>query len=174
MSALEAKLQPLAEQAAAAHGLTVVCTRLTGGGKYMTVQVLLETPEGEGPLLDDCAKVSRAMALRLDELDLIKARYTLEVSSPGLERPLTKPADYVRFTGRNAKLSFNSPVNIGTVEVGAFTGVITRADADTVVVENGPEKAEVPYRNIRLAHLEPNEAEMAAFMKANKSSNQSN
>lgn len=166
MSQLEAKLQPLAEQAAAAHGLVLVCVRLTGGGKYMTVQVMLETKDGESPLLDDCAKVSRMLAGMLDETDPIKSRYTLEVGSTGLERPLMKPADYIRFIGRNAKLSFNNPVNVGKVEVGAFTGLIKHADDSTVVIENGPEKAEVQYRNIRQAHLSPNEAELAAYMKA--------
>lgn len=166
MSALEAKLQPLAEEAAAAYGLNLVCVRLTGGGKYMTVQVMLETKDGEGPLLDDCAKVSRQLAAVLDEKDLIKSRYTLEVGSPGLERPLLKPADYIRFTGRNARVSFNSPVNVGKVSLGAFTGKIEQASDTGIVLVNGPERAEVGYKNIRQAQLEPNAAELEAFMKA--------
>jgi ribosome maturation factor RimP len=166
MSALEAKLQPLAEKAAAAHGLNLVCVRLTGGGKYMTVQVLLETPEGEGPLLDDCAKVSRALAAMLDETDPIKSRYTLEVGSPGLERPLLKPADYQRFVGKQARVSFNNPVEVGKVSLGAFTGVIEQATDSTVVLVNGPERAEVGYKNIRQGQLDPSAAELAAYMKA--------
>lgn len=163
---LESKLQPLARQACAEHGLALVVCRLTGGGKYLTVQVMAENPDGSGPLLDDCAKVSRALAAALDELDLIAGRYTLEVTSPGLDRPLFTAADYTRFVGRNAHVKFTRPQPVGAQSLGAVDGLIHSATADTVMLTIGDATQSFPMGAIRAAELAPTAAEYAALLKA--------
>ncbi len=78
---------------------------MTIGQVNPTLQVMIDIPDGSREInVDDCAKVSRALSAVLDEKDPIKDKYSLEVSSPGLDRPLTKPEHLVRFKGYTAKV----------------------------------------------------------------------
>ena len=78
---------------------------MTIGQVNPTLQVMIDVPDGSREIhVDDCAKVSRALSAVLDEKDPIKDKYSLEVSSPGLDRPLTKPEHFVRFKGYTAKV----------------------------------------------------------------------
>lgn len=165
---LESKVSVLAGQALAAHGLVLVQARLLGGTGRLTLQVLAEKPDGSSPSLDECTQASRTLSAQLDVADLIQARYMLEVGSPGLERPLVTAADYTRFVGRQAKLSFGSRVEVGGKAVGASTGHIVGADDAAVRFKPLDDEAEitVPYTHIRFAHLSPSAEELAAMMKA--------
>lgn len=78
---------------------------MTIGQVNPTLQVMIDVPDGSREInVDDCAKVSRALSAVLDEKDPIKDKYSLEVSSPGLDRPLTKPEHFVRFKSYTAKV----------------------------------------------------------------------
>lgn len=78
---------------------------LTIGQVNPTLQVMIDVKDGSRDVtVDDCAKVSRALSAVLDEKDPIKDKYSLEVSSPGLDRPLTKPEHFSRFAGYTAKV----------------------------------------------------------------------
>ncbi len=78
---------------------------LTIGQVNPTLQVMIDVKDGSRDItVDDCAKVSRAISTVLDEKDPIKDKYSLEVSSPGLDRPLTKPEHFARFVGYTAKV----------------------------------------------------------------------
>lgn len=78
---------------------------MTIGQVNPTLQVMIDVIGGSREInVDDCAKVSRALSAVLDEKDPIKDKYSLEVSSPGLDRPLTKPEHFVRFKGYTAKV----------------------------------------------------------------------
>lgn len=78
---------------------------LTIGQVNPTLQVMIDVKDGSRDItVDDCAKVSRALSAVLDEKDPIKDKYSLEVSSPGLDRPLTKPEHFARFRGYTAKV----------------------------------------------------------------------
>lgn len=77
------------------------------GGRYI-LRLFIDRPGGVG--LDDCEKVSRAVGELLDQEDPIPNSYYLEVSSPGLERPLKKEADFLRFTGRKVKIHTFAPI----------------------------------------------------------------
>lgn len=78
---------------------------MTIGQVNPTLQVMIDVPDGSREInVDDCAKVSCALSAVLDEKDPIKDKYSLEVSSPGLDRPLTKPEHFVRFKGYTAKV----------------------------------------------------------------------
>jgi ribosome maturation factor RimP len=92
------------------HGVELVEAELRGGGKARMLRVTIDKPEGVTH--EDCAIVSRDLSTVLDVEDAVPGGpYTLEVSSPGLDRKLLKPADYTRFTGSRVKLTTREPVN---------------------------------------------------------------
>lgn len=103
-----------------------------------------------GVTLDDCAHLSRQLSARLDAEDPIEGRYTLEVSSPGLDRPLSRDRDFERFTGRRVKVTTESPIDgqrnfIGRLE-GLSDGTLRLA------LEDGRE-ARIPRDRISRANL---------------------
>ena len=83
---------------------------LTIGAKNPTLKVMIDRLDGKDGNVDDCAKVSRALSDVLDEKDPIENQYSLEVSSPGIDRPLTKPEHFSRFVGYEAKVEMSVPV----------------------------------------------------------------
>lgn len=83
---------------------------LTIGMKNPTLQVMIDRKDGKEITVDDCAKVSRALSEVLDEKDPIENQYSLEVSSPGIDRPLTKPAHFERFAGYEAKFETSEEI----------------------------------------------------------------
>jgi ribosome maturation factor RimP len=104
------KIQEIAERVAQSSGLEVVEIDLLGGGKARTLRIFIDKPEGVTH--EDCANFSREAGTIFDVEDAVPgATYTLEVSSPGLDRKLSKPADFARFTGSLVKLMTRDPVN---------------------------------------------------------------
>ncbi len=104
------KIRTIAEQVAASHGVELVEAELKGGGKARTLRVTIDKPEGVTH--EDCARVSRDLSTVLDVEDAVPGgAYTLEVSSPGLDRKLLRPQDYERFTGSRLKVMTREPVN---------------------------------------------------------------
>jgi ribosome maturation factor RimP len=85
-----------------AQGYRLVRLRLMGG-KRKTLQILAERPDGQMDV-DDCAKLSRALSEVLETADPISEEYVLEVSSPGIDRPLTAPEDFARFAGHDVRV----------------------------------------------------------------------
>lgn len=83
---------------------------MTIGAKNPTLQVMIDRLDGNDITVDDCATVSRALSDVLDEKDPIENQYSLEVSSPGIDRPLTKLQHFVRFVGYEAKIETIQPV----------------------------------------------------------------
>ena len=111
------RVQEIANRVAASSGLEVVEVEFLGGGKARMLRVFLDKPAaGNDPLAgvthEDCANFSREFGTILDVEDAIPGgSYTLEVSSPGLDRKLSKAADFTRFTGSRMKLTTRQPVN---------------------------------------------------------------
>jgi ribosome maturation factor RimP len=111
------RVREIAERVAASSGLEVVDVELRGSGNARMLRVFLDKPgaaHGDplaGVTHGDCANFSREFGTILDVEDAIPGSYTLEVSSPGLDRKLTKPADFERFTGSRMKLMTRNPVN---------------------------------------------------------------
>jgi ribosome maturation factor RimP len=103
------KIREIAERVAASSGLEVVEVELRGGGKARMLRIFID--KLAGVTHEDCANVSREVGTILDVEDAIPGSYTLEVSSPGLDRELFRPADYERFTGSLIKLTTQQPVN---------------------------------------------------------------
>ena len=103
-------IREIAGRVAAAQGIEVVDVELRGGGKARTLRITID--KAEGVTHEDCAQVSREVSTILDVEDAIPgAAYTLEVSSPGLDRKLVRPEDYQRFTGSRVKLTTREAVN---------------------------------------------------------------
>ena len=101
----------IAERVAAGLGLEVLEVEYRGGGKSRTLRLFLDNPAGK-ITHDHCADVSREVSTILDVEDVVPGNtYTLEVSSPGMDRKLYKAADYERFTGRLVKLQTFEPVS---------------------------------------------------------------
>ena len=91
------------ERRIAALGFELVDVRWGGTGRRPLLQLRVDRPgsdKGEGVTVDDCASVSRALEPWLDEHEALSDRYTLEVSSPGVDRPLVRPSDFERFRGQ--------------------------------------------------------------------------
>ncbi|MFZ3236081.1 MAG: ribosome maturation factor RimP [Stellaceae bacterium] len=97
------------EPSLTAMGYCLVRVVVTGG-RRATLQVMAERSDDAPMTVDDCAAISRAVSALLDVADPIAGAYTLEVSSPGIDRPLVRPEDYNRFSGFEAKIELSEPV----------------------------------------------------------------
>ena len=111
------RVREIAERVASSSGLEVVEVEFRGGGKARMLRVFLDKPAAgtdphAGVTHEDCASFSREFGTILDVEDAVTGGpYTLEVSSPGLDRKLIRPADFERFTGSRIKLMTKQPVN---------------------------------------------------------------
>ncbi|MDJ0941691.1 MAG: ribosome maturation factor RimP [Woeseiaceae bacterium] len=119
------------------------------GARNGIVRVFIDHPDGIG--LDDCEKVSLAVSALLDVEDPIPGHYDLEVSSPGLNRKLTKVEHFQRFTGETVKVQMRFPIE-GRKR---FRGELKAADDETIVVEVDGEPHELPIATIDTARLVP-------------------
>ncbi len=143
------RIREIAEQVAIDHGLELVHVELIGPEGHPTLRVFIDKPGGVAH--EDCSDVSNHLGTVLDVEDFIHFAYTLEVSSPGLERGLYKRADYERFAGRNAKIKARTLVN-GQRN---FRGRIVGLDDENVILEDRTSgRVLIPIDEIGKAHLE--------------------
>lgn len=130
------------------RGAEIVDLSLDRGGGTV-LRVLVDTVEG-GISIEEIASISEEISRGLDTEDPIPGRYTLEVASPGLERPLVKPADYGRFQGREIKVKTQEPIE-GRRN---FQGTVARASDETFVLDLGRDGVvEIPYPAVAGAKL---------------------
>ena len=125
--------------------LVEVQFRLEGHGWVVRLYI----DRKEGLTLDDCAAVSREISTWLDVEDLIEQAFHLEVSSPGLERPLKKIEEFERFVGRKARVKLREPLN----EQKVFIGTIEQVDTDKVVLVVDEKPVSFIFDNITKARL---------------------
>jgi len=118
-----AELTSLIEPEAAALGLSLVRVAMFGGKSDPTLQVMAERPDTRQLNLDDCAALSRRLSDVLDATDPIEHAYRLEVSSPGIDRPLTRQQDYADWAGFEARVRMAEPVGNRKVFEGKLIGV---------------------------------------------------
>ncbi len=104
----------------------------------------------DGVSLDDCATVSREISQLLDIEDFVDQAYNLEVSSPGLNRPLKSMTDFQRFTGRKAKIKTIEPIAGEHV----FIGRIKKTEGETIILEVGRREVAMPFSQVARARLE--------------------
>jgi len=127
---------------------------LVSGSHQPTVQVMAERRDGASMRVEDCERISRALSAKLDVEDPIAGSYTLEVSSPGLDRPLVRPGDYARFAGQVVRVETRVPQDGQR----RFKGRIARTDDSAVVLAVDGEGAEprevaIAFANIAKARL---------------------
>ena len=144
----------LLEPGVNALGFELVDVELVGGHHHATLRVYIDSPKGV--VVDDCARVSRQLSALLDVEDPGLSGYTLEVSSPGLDRPLVVPAHFRRFAGETIKVKLARPL-AGRRKI---TGRLAQAADDHVVVEAEGvggviEKFTLAYADIERARLVP-------------------
>src|SRR5277367_6442241 len=164
------RVREIADRVAASSGLEVVEVELLGGGKARMLRVFLDRPSaGVDPLAgvthQDCANFSREFGTVLDVEDAMPGSYTLEVSSPGLDRKLVKAADFTRFTGSRMKLTTRQPVNNGRHFEGRLQSFQDgRLTLDLSVASHksrkkmgaaAGEKIEIEFANVEKANLVP-------------------
>lgn len=141
------RVQNLAEAVATRHGYEVVDVEYTKERDRWFVRVFIDKPSGV--TLNDCEQMSRDLSDELDKNDFIPHAYILEVSSPGLERPLKRPEDYRRFQGRLIEIKCFAPVNGSRKLRGRLTG----SDQEGISIEVDGESVRVAWQNIARAHL---------------------
>ena len=156
------RLRSAAERVAATHGLVVFDVQLRREPIGMVLRVVIDRPDpgrveapDESVGINDCQRVSQDLSAVLDVEDEFGQQdlgetYTLEVSSPGLDRPLRSEADYRRFSGRLAKIVTTEPIE----RQSAFAGRIAGIDAGQVMLEEGRKTHRVPLDKIKRAHLD--------------------
>ena len=144
-------LQEVVGQEVESLGFELFEMRKRGTPNRPTLDVRIDRPDGSAITVDDCAKVSRAIEARLDGSGLVSDRYVLEVSSPGLERPLRQPRDWQRFVGK--RVSILSPQNGGRFE-GENGGLDTEGGDDIVRLRmDGGVERRIPLAEIKEARL---------------------
>ena len=149
----DAELARLIEPAVTALGLELVGVERAlarGGG---LVRVYIDAP-GRAVTLDDCEAASREMSALLDLGDPIAGRYTLEVSSPGLERPLFTPAQFERHLGQQARLELSVPI----AGRRRLQGRIAAVEGAEIVLELEGESVRVAHGNVARAQIKPDYA----------------
>ncbi|MBX5482017.1 MAG: ribosome maturation factor RimP [Myxococcaceae bacterium] len=149
---VEEKVRQLAEGLVAGEGCELVDVEFLREQGGWVLRVYIDKPGGRVGL-DECTAVSRALDPALDVEDLIPHAYSLEVSSPGLNRPLRKPEHFRRAVGQKVKVKTFGP--IGDPPRKNFSGVLSASDDEQVTVEvEGAGAFTIPMRDIAKAHLE--------------------
>jgi ribosome maturation factor RimP len=150
-----AKLTELIEPEAKAEGLELVRVKMMGGTSDPTLQIMAERPDTRQLTLDDCARLSRRLSGVLDELeaegrDPIEHAYRLEVSSPGIDRPLTRLKDYDDWKGHEARIVLVEKLEGRKV----FSGSLSGTEGDQVLVDvQGLGPTRLPFGLIQSAKL---------------------
>ena len=148
-SSIAERVQELAERVAIDHGLELVHAEVAGPDNKPIVRVFIDKPQGVTH--EDCSEVSTHLGTILDVEDFIHASYTLEVSSPGLERGLYKRADFERFAGSDAKLKIRQPIG-GQRN---FRGRLVGVEGDEVIFDDRTSgRVQIPLNLITKANLE--------------------
>jgi ribosome maturation factor RimP len=143
------RVQEIAERVAIDHGLELVHAEVAGPDNNPIVRVFIDKPQGVTH--DDCSEVSIHLGTILDVEDFIHASYTLEVSSPGLNRGLYKRTDYERFAGSAAKLKTRAPID-GQRN---FRGSLLGLDGNDVLFDDRTSgKVRIPFDTITKGNLE--------------------
>jgi ribosome maturation factor RimP len=148
-AAVASKIEEIARRVAGPEGLEVVEVEVKGGGGARLIRISIDKPEGVTHA--DCEFVSHQVGTILDVEDVVPGgRYTLEVSSPGLERKLLKPADYERFQGKKAIIKLREPRDGRRNWEGLLAGI----DGGAIALETQPgTTVRFPFEHVLKANL---------------------
>ena len=165
------KIRQIADRVAASSGLEVVDIEFLGGGNHRTLRVFIDRPGAtpthghpDGVTHEDCSSFSREFGTIIDVEDAVPGgSYLLEVSSPGLDRRLTRPADFERFRGSRMKLTTRQPVNnnrffegrLESFENGRLVLDLSVASRKSRKKQGDAPKLEIEFANVEKAQLVP-------------------
>lgn len=146
------QVRRIAAPLAAQEGMELVDVELGGHGGRQALRLFIDRPGGVS--LDDCSSISRAVSAALDVEDPIQGAYDLEVSSPGLDRPLRTPEHFARFAGQRVRVKTYGPVpeceNLKT-----FVGRLQGFEEGKVMVDVDGKLFRVPHAQVSKANVEP-------------------
>lgn len=147
---LDKELQKLLAPVVTALGYELVgVVRLSQGGHKVLLRIYIDHPDGIN--LDDCKQVSHQVSGVLDVQNPIQGHYTLEVSSPGLDRPLFTLDHFIRFIGHKVRVHLTRPLNARR----NFTGLLQRVENHNVIVVADGNEYSLPHEQIENAHIVP-------------------
>lgn len=148
MSKIPERVADLATPLAEELSLEIVDVEYVKEGSQMVLRIFID--RDGGVRLEDCEALNRLLSDELDIVDPIEESYSLEVSSPGIERPLKKEADFIRFAGRAVKVKLYSPLN-GQKN---FTGTLRGLENDEIILEDEAKKLiRLPFAKVAKANL---------------------
>ncbi len=142
------RITEIIEPTVESMGYELVRTQIKGA-RRMQVQIMAARVDGKGMDVEDCAKLSRAVSALMDVEDPISGAYTLEVSSPGIDRPLMTPPDFSRFVGFDARVEVDRPVHGRR----RFKGPIRAVSENSVAIATEDGDFDIPFADIARAKL---------------------
>lgn len=149
-TAQERKIEKLISPAIEELGFAIVQVRIIGSAKMQTLQIMAENPETGSLDLNSCTIISRAISALLDVEDPIAGAYQLEVSSPGIDRPLLKPADFQKYVGFDASIETDVPDDNGQKR---FKGTLIAFKNDVITLETESDTLEIDFDAVAKAKL---------------------
>ncbi|MDD4615918.1 MAG: ribosome maturation factor RimP [Alphaproteobacteria bacterium] len=147
--AVEKKIAGLISGDLEASGYDLVRVQITGDAKYATLQIMAERKDGKGMTVDDCASISEKVSPLIEADPELTERYGLEVSSPGIDRPLVKLKDFERFKGYLAKVEVKIPVSGQR----RFQGQIGKISGEEIELIADKSVVNISFENIDRAKL---------------------
>lgn len=160
-SKIEERVLEALETKAAEQGLDIVDVELAGPGSHPTLRVRIDVLE-DGPIdMDRVTASTPWISQVIEELDPISGSYELEVSSPGVDRPLRRPSDFARFAGERAEVVAVEPVD----DRRSWVGTIVEASDEAVTIEVDGTAYAVPFSVIKKAKLKPDYEKLLADAK---------
>jgi ribosome maturation factor RimP len=150
LATLEQRLTEMLSEPVEALGFELLGLEFVRAGRHSTLRLYIDHENGIE--VTDCAEVSRQVSAVLDVEDPISTEYDLEVSSPGMARPLFKPAHYQALIGQQVELSLRMAVNNHR----KLTGLLVSVDDTMIRLEVAGTEFPIAFANIQKAHLVPN------------------
>lgn len=150
MSNKQNEIEELLGPAIQALGLELLGSEYSAGSSSALLRLYIDAP-GRPVTIEDCEAVSREVSALLDVHDPIDGHYTLEVSSPGIERPLFRPEHFSRFAGEPVKVNVDLPIDGRR----RFHGRVLRVEGDEIVIEQDGSEVRIPHANVTKARLAP-------------------
>ncbi len=147
LSAIEQKLLDALQPRASQDGLEIVTVEVVGSRKAPTIRIYLDTPQGI--TFDEITQAQSWVNEVMDELDPFPGAYTLEVSSPGVDRPLRTPGHFERFAGEQVYITTTKPIDGRS----RFNALLKGYENDCVMLELEGETVAIPYDMLKKAHV---------------------
>lgn len=147
LSAKEQQLLDALSPTAEAQGIEIVTVDIVGSKKAPTIRVYIDCEGGVG--FDELASAQEWINALMDEIDPFPGAYTLEVSSPGIDRPLRTKQHFQRFAGEKVALVLSAPVNSRA----KYTGQLVGVEGENIVLDEDGARTEIPFQFIKKAHV---------------------